>query len=310
MGVGAAIAGGAALSAGAGIAGSSMAAGAQSKAAGQSAQIQVAQMNNNLARADPFITTGQIAAQQLPGAIATPMDLSGQPTVKDMPTPPAQFQWNPTLAGLQQTPGYQFQLQQGLQAQQNAATARGLGVSGAQLRGAADYAEGLAGTTYNQQLQNAIATNQQQLAGYSQQLAGFTAGQGAYQNQFNDYWNNQLYKSNQLQNIAQLGGNVAVGAGSNLAQQASNVGNAVQAQGAAQAAGIMGQTNALTSGINNISSLPLANQLLNGALFSGGSTIGGPAISGTNTQSLIPATSDMTAYPTNYYAGGSSGPGY
>lgn len=57
-------------------------------------------------------------------------------------------------AALAQTPGYQFALQQGTQATQNGFAAQGLGISGASLKGAANYAEGLAGTTYQSILGN------------------------------------------------------------------------------------------------------------------------------------------------------------
>ena len=79
-----------------------------------------------------------------------------------------------TQAQLEQTPGYQFTLQQGLQATQSSAAARGLGVSGAALKGAATYATGLADNTYKDQFgiaqqQFADTVNQQQ------QLFGATA---------------------------------------------------------------------------------------------------------------------------------------
>ncbi len=55
---------------------------------------------------------------------------------------------------LQQTPGYQFSLQQGLKSTQNSAAARGLGLSGAAQKGAANYATGLADSTYQNQFNN------------------------------------------------------------------------------------------------------------------------------------------------------------
>src|SRR5665213_3252301 len=61
---------------------------------------------------------------------------------------------------LQKMPGYQFQLQQGLQATQNGYTASGLGQSGAALKGAANYAEGLAGTQYQNLFGNELQTAQ------------------------------------------------------------------------------------------------------------------------------------------------------
>lgn len=55
---------------------------------------------------------------------------------------------------LEKTPGYQFVKNQGLQATQNSYASHGLSESGAALKGAANYAEGLAGTTYEQRLQD------------------------------------------------------------------------------------------------------------------------------------------------------------
>lgn len=55
---------------------------------------------------------------------------------------------------LKSTPGFQFALEQGLQATQSGYAAHGLAVSGPALKGAAQYAEGLAGTTYQNVLAN------------------------------------------------------------------------------------------------------------------------------------------------------------
>jgi hypothetical protein len=54
-------------------------------------------------------------------------------------------------ARLQALPGYQFTRTQGLKSVQNSATARGLGVSGAAMKGAAQYATGLADSTFGNQ---------------------------------------------------------------------------------------------------------------------------------------------------------------
>lgn len=62
---------------------------------------------------------------------------------------------------LESTPGYQFTKTQGLKAVQNSAAARGLGVSGAALKGAATFATGLADNTYKTQfdVENTNRTN-------------------------------------------------------------------------------------------------------------------------------------------------------
>ncbi len=49
---------------------------------------------------------------------------------------------------LEELPGYQFTLGQGLKSVQNSAAARGLGTSGSALKGAAGYATGLANNTW------------------------------------------------------------------------------------------------------------------------------------------------------------------
>lgn len=64
-------------------------------------------------------------------------------------------------AALEKTPGYQFTRNQGLKAVQNSAAARGLGVSGAALKGASAFATNLANNTYQDQfnLENVNRTN-------------------------------------------------------------------------------------------------------------------------------------------------------
>ncbi len=77
-------------------------------------------------------------------------------------------------AGIQQTlsqlPGYQFQLQQGLEATKNAASASGMALSGNTLQALDKYSTGLADSTYQQQLQNiesAVGIGQSSAAGQS-----------------------------------------------------------------------------------------------------------------------------------------------
>lgn len=62
-----------------------------------------------------------------------------------------------TRAAMEALPGYQFALGQGLKSVQNSAAARGLGVSGAALKGAATYATGLADQTYGNQVNRLLA---------------------------------------------------------------------------------------------------------------------------------------------------------
>jgi hypothetical protein len=154
-------------------------------------------------------------------------------------------------AWLQQTPGYQFQLGQGLSAVQGAAAARGLGVSGTSLKGAATYATGLADANYQNQFNNAQTAWQDVInQGVQSQNLGTLAN------------TLQASQYGQLANIANLGQNAATGtaqaataAGQQgtgaITQFGSNYGNFLTQAGQAQAAGTVGPANALTSSINN-----------------------------------------------------------
>jgi hypothetical protein len=84
----------------------------------------------------PYQATGQAANQQLAGKLASG-ELGGE--------------FNP--GDLTQDPGYQFNLQQGQEALDRANAARGSFFSGAALKGAQDYGQGLADNTYNQAYQ-------------------------------------------------------------------------------------------------------------------------------------------------------------
>lgn len=207
-----------AASAGAGLVGAGISASAagnaakQQTAAEQSAQ-QIMQQQYQQTRADllPYNTAGQGAVQ----------------AIQNM----GDFNFAPTQANLEATPGYQFNLSQGLKATQNSAAARGLGVSGAALKGAASYASGLADTTYQNQFSNALNTYNTNLA-KQQQLAG-------------------------------LGESAAAQTGAYGTQTASNIGQTAVGVGNAQAAGTVGTANAIAGGLSGVGNAFLTSAFLN-----------------------------------------------
>jgi hypothetical protein len=77
---------------------------------------------------------------------------------------------------LEQTPGYQFALSEGLKNTQDAAAAKGLGVSGAALKGAGEYATGLADQTWKSQFAAEMEQRQQR---YNMLLGPVSAGASA-----------------------------------------------------------------------------------------------------------------------------------
>lgn len=259
----AAVAGSSALSAGASLAGSGKAASASKQASQMQAEEYLSTQNQlqpfhdiavnqalpalyNLAASGP--TAGgpdyvSQAASYLPGALGDVNLATGF-----LQNAAALGQGGAAgMAALEQTPGYQFALDQGLKATQSGAAARGLGVSGASMKGAAGYAQGLASQTYQQQFQNqlSLATGAQNLGTQMLNLSGSalnlnTGQQGQIQNQ-----------AGRLQAIAALGESAAAQTGSIGATLAGNAGNYLQQAGLAQAAGTTGVANAVTGGVNN-----------------------------------------------------------
>ena len=89
----------------------------------------------------------------------TANNISG--TTDNISSTPYDTTTNLSQSQLEATPGYQFTEAQGLKGVQNSAAARGLGVSGAALKGAATYSTGLADSTYQQQYQDELTSNAQ-----------------------------------------------------------------------------------------------------------------------------------------------------
>lgn len=111
---------------------------AQQASVAKAQQAQTAQMFSTVqANMQPFVDAGKTA---IPG-VENLLGLGPQGTAGIM-------------SQLQSTPGYQFALNQGLQATQNGYAAQGLGQSGAALKGAANYSEGLAENTYSNVFSN------------------------------------------------------------------------------------------------------------------------------------------------------------
>jgi hypothetical protein len=163
------------------------------------------------------------------------------------------FSFNPPEAQLEQTRGYQFTLQQGLKGVDNALSAKGLNLSGAQAKGIAGYTTGLADQTYQQQYQNA--------------LQNFMTN---YQNRADNY--------NRLAGLVGLGQSSAAGVGNAGLQTAAQAGNFLTSGANAQAAGTIGSANAINSGLGSVAQGGLLYSLLNNG---GGGSAGANNIYGT-----------------------------
>jgi len=230
----------------AGLAGSAISAGAAQSAAGTQASAADQASANALqeydqTRADllPYQTAGQSALGTLETTLGLP---GGSGTNALTANGLSGLTFQPTQAQLESTPGYQFDLSQGLQAVQNSNAAQGLGISGSALKGAASYATGLANNT-------------------------LTTQQGIFQQNLGNVLN-------PLTNLAGTGENAAATTGQQGIQAVGNA-NALQVGGAnAIASGTVGAANAASSGLNSVGNSGLNYLLYSQLLGSGGGSSG------------------------------------
>jgi hypothetical protein len=188
---------------------------------------------------------------------------------------PAAFQ-APTAEQAAQTPGYQFALQQAMNAMQSSAAAKGTLLTGGTQKDLANYAQGLASQTYQQTYNNALTGYQTNLSNalgayqtnYATSLGAYNTNyNNAFQNylqNYNQFQTNQANQYNRLMGISNLGAQMTGQLGS-LGQQAAGttagiygqntqtLANLYGAQGTAQAAGTMGQAGALSNMFGGIS---------------------------------------------------------
>jgi hypothetical protein len=140
-----------------------------------------------------------------------------------------------SLEELQATPGYQFQLEQGLQGVNNSAAARGGLLSGANMKAINDYAQGQASTGY---------------------ASAWERAQNAYNNAFarnQQKFINLQSMANNGQTAAGTQGGYAMDTGAALAGLSTGYGNRMgslsMAQGQNTANTYTGMSNAVTEGL-------------------------------------------------------------
>lgn len=266
----------------------SNAASTQASAAEQAAQLQYQESQNalqfqkdqwntqqkNLA---PWLSEGQSALANLKGLTSKPG--SG------LLTPWTETFVPPTEAQAEQYPGYKFGLDQGTEALQNSAAAKGSLESGNTQEALTKFAQNYAQNDY---------TNV-----YDQAMQQFNQRYGIFEN-------NQTNEFNKLAALSGMGQTAATTLGTEGQQASQNVGNidlttgAQQGQqinnaAAATASGYIGGANAwggaLSGGTNNLMNLALLNQIYGGGgggMFGSGGGGGYNPYSNADT-SMIPA---------------------
>ena len=274
MGISAAIA----ASAAAGLAGSAISAsgasGAAKTAAGaanQAALYNQQQYIANDSHLQPFYSAGQ----NIMGSLSTQYqntqtNLNNAYNNLLAATPVA-----PTEDNLAKMPGYQFELDQGTKATQNSAAAQGLGVSGAALKGAANYAQGLAGTDLNNYMNAQYGIYNANSTNYTNQLAG----------------QNAIY--NQILGVASLGENAAAQSGNQGAALSTATGNNLTQAGIAGSQAQLSGANSIANGISNLGNSGLSYLALQNALNSNNDPY---ASGGAAKDAATAATPDMSGW--------------
>ena len=236
----------------------------QAAAANNAAALQFNELGTITQNLAPFAQGGVTSLTALQNLTGTAP--GGNPLAPGMITAPF------TPGDLTKTPGYQFTLGQGLEATRNSFASQGLGQSGAATKGAVNYAEGLASTTYNQQLQNYLAQNAQTF--------------------------NMLYPQ------TTLGESAAAQTGQLGTQNTALANNFATSGAAATAAGQIGSANALTAGITGVTNAASNTALLlalnNSGMFGNpaGNSLGGttPTITGANPVVSYPSNNALLGY--------------
>jgi hypothetical protein len=222
----------------------------QAQEAQNALNFQEQEYGQNQSNIKPFLQAGQNAVGTLGSLTNTP----GQGLL----TPWTQQFQAPTAEQAAQTPGYQFQLQQGENALQNSAAAQGNLLSGGTGEALEQYGQGLASENYQQVYNNALTQ---------------------YQQSYNQFENNQANEYNRLAGLAGTGQTAAGQLGQTGQAAASNIGNislgtaaqqgqSLQNAGAATASGYASLGNLLGGGVstgaNALSENALLSQLLGG----------------------------------------------
>lgn len=185
------------------------------------------------ANEQPFLQAGQTSVNNLATLANNPNTFNYGPTFQA-----------PTAADVANTPGYQFQLQQGIDALDKSAAAKGNLFSGGHGTDLENYAQGLANTTYNDRYNQALQTYMTNYGVWNQGLQNRLGALGSL-------------TGTGLSSAGQLGalGQSAAGNMANIdltggAQQAQQINNAA----AARASGILGKAGAYSNMAGGIAS--------------------------------------------------------
>jgi hypothetical protein len=217
----------------------------QAEEAANSLAFQKQVYGENVARAQPWVTAGTTAINELSDLTKTPGE--------GLLTPWTTTFQAPTGLTEQNDPGYQARLKLGQQALENSAAARGGVLGGGTAKDLTNYAQDFASNEYS----NVYSRAQQE-----------------YQNAYNVFQNNQSNTYNRLAGVAGIGqtsttalGNQGQAAAGNVANinltSGQQIGNSLQNAAYQTASGYAGAANSFSGMMGGLSSLAMMQKLLN-----------------------------------------------
>lgn len=190
----------------------SSAANTEANAANQASQVQQNIYNQTRSDLSPFLNAGQGALSQLSSLLGINGGTGAGPNDSAL------------YSALQNYPGYNFSMQQGLQAVNQSGAARGLLNSGATIKNATQYGQGLAQSTLGSYLSNLLSVGQLgENAGSITGSTGASAGNSI---------GNSLISAGNAAGSGQLGSSLALTGGINGALNSSLLGYQLSQSGA------------------------------------------------------------------------------
>jgi hypothetical protein len=199
----------------------SSAADTAARASGQASDASIAEQRRQFdiaqANQQPFLAAGTGAVNQLGAGL--------QPGGRFSAAPQFNFQYD------KNDPAYTFAFDQGMRGVNASMAARGRGLSGANIKGAAGFAENLANTYYD----NA----------FNRYVTGFNANTAAQNTDFNRLSGLAGTGQTAAGNLATLGSNTAGNIGNALMGSAANTGNAAMASAGLRSSAYGGAANML-----------------------------------------------------------------
>lgn len=227
----------------------------------------------------PFVNAGYNSLTQLlagltgpnggPGTLNAPYPGGPAPTAPTFQALPTANEAPFTMADYTQSPGYQFQLQQGQDSVLNNASRTGGVNSGNTLKALTQFGQGVANqdfqqayNNYNNNYWNTFNANTSAISGNNANaLTDYNAMNSNYWNTVNQYTGNQTQTFNQLLQLLNGGQSAAANLGATGTNVANNVGANQIASGQVQGAGITGAANAGAQGIIGAANAGSAGQV-------------------------------------------------